>query len=66
MSGKPEDPSPEAMKRRPFEQKTYSLAAEQLFPWDKALATADAIEDAEILRKMARDRKADSAADKRG
>jgi len=28
-----------------------SLGAEQLFPWDKALAAADAIEDQELLGK---------------
>ena len=35
-----------------FMQKTYSLGAEQNFPWDKALAMADAIEDEEINRKL--------------
>ena len=28
-----------------FRQKTFSMGREQLFPWDKALATADVIED---------------------
>ena len=41
-----------ARRKRPFVQQTYSLGAEQLFPWDKALATADAIEDEELLRKL--------------
>jgi hypothetical protein len=40
-----------AHRNRPFVQQTYSLGAEQLFPWDKALATADAIEDEELLRQ---------------
>jgi len=40
-------------KRRRFVQKTYSLGAEQHFRWDKALAAADAIEDEELLRKLA-------------
>jgi hypothetical protein len=38
---------------RRFTQKTYSLGAEQNFRWDKALATADAIEDEEMSRKLA-------------
>jgi hypothetical protein len=42
-----------AAKRRRFVQKTYSLGAEQHFRWDKALAAADAIEDEELIRKMA-------------
>jgi hypothetical protein len=37
-----------------FVQKTYSLGADQLFPWEKALAAADAIEDQELMRKLAR------------
>ena len=41
-------------KRKPrFVQKTYSLGREQHFRWDKALATADAIEDEELIRKLA-------------
>ena len=36
-----------------FVQKTYSLGAERFFRWDKALAVADAIEDEELIRKMA-------------
>ena len=39
--------------RRRFVQKTYSMGAEQFFRWDKALATADAIEDEELVRKLA-------------
>jgi hypothetical protein len=35
-----------------FVQKTYSLGSEQNFRWDKALATADAIEDEELSRKL--------------
>jgi hypothetical protein len=42
-----------AAKRCRFVQKTYSLGAEQHFRWDKALAAADAIEDEEVIRKMA-------------
>ncbi len=40
-----------ARRKRPFVQQTCSLGAEQLFPWDKALAVADAIEDHELLRQ---------------
>jgi hypothetical protein len=39
--------------KRRFRQKTYSLGAEQHFRWDRALVVADAIEDEEILRKIA-------------
>jgi hypothetical protein len=42
-----------AAKRRRFVQKTYSLGGEPSFPWDKALAAADTIEDEELIRKMA-------------
>jgi hypothetical protein len=38
---------------RRFTQKSFPLGAEQYFRWDKALAVADAIEDDEILRKLA-------------
>ena len=41
-----------ARRKRRFVQKTYSLGAEQLFRWDKALAAADAIEDEELVRKL--------------
>jgi hypothetical protein len=41
-----------ARRKRRFVQKTYSLGAEQLFRWDKALAVADAIEDEELVRKL--------------
>jgi hypothetical protein len=40
-------------KKRRFVQKTYSLGGAPSFPWDKALAAADAIEDEELIRKMA-------------
>jgi hypothetical protein len=40
-------------RKRRFVQKTYSLGAEQHFRWDKALAAADAIEDEELVRKLA-------------
>lgn len=42
-----------ATKRRRFVQKTYSLGGEPNFRRDKALAAADAIEDEELIRKMA-------------
>jgi len=35
-----------------FVQKTYSMGSEQNFRWDKALATADAMEDEELARKL--------------
>ena len=38
--------------KQSFVQKTYDMGAEQNFRWDKALATADAIEDEEISRKL--------------
>jgi hypothetical protein len=36
-----------------FVQKTFPLGGGMAFPWDKALALADAIEDEEIGRKIA-------------
>jgi hypothetical protein len=39
-------------KRPPFAQRTFSLGAEEAFRWDKALATAAAIEDEELSRKL--------------
>jgi hypothetical protein len=39
-------------KRAGFVQRTFSLGTEQLFRWDKALATAEAMEDEEISRKL--------------
>ncbi len=39
--------------RRRFVQKTASLGAEQHFRWDKALAVAAALEDEELIRKLA-------------
>ncbi len=38
--------------KRGFVQKSYSMGSEQYFRWDKALATADAIEDEELGRKL--------------
>jgi hypothetical protein len=35
-----------------FVQRTFSMGTAQNFRWDKALATADAIEDEELLRKL--------------
>ena len=39
-------------KGRPFVQKTFHLGAEHSFRWDKALATAEAMEDEELSRKL--------------
>ena len=36
-----------------YHLKTYSMGAEVNFRWDKSLAAADAMEDKEILRKLA-------------
>ena len=40
-------------KQHPFTQKTFALGSEPSFRWDKALAAADAIEDEELVRKLA-------------
>jgi hypothetical protein len=40
-------------QRRRFVQKTYSLGSQENFRWEKALAAADAIEDEELIRKLA-------------
>ncbi len=40
-------------RRRKFVQQTFPMGAPQNFRWDKALAVADAMQDEEILRKMA-------------
>ena len=40
-------------RRRKFVQQTFHMGAPQNFRWDKALAVADAMEDEEIIRKMA-------------
>ncbi|MGA7410712.1 MAG: ribbon-helix-helix protein, CopG family [Bryobacteraceae bacterium] len=37
-------------QERRFVQRTFSLGSEQNFHWDKALASADAIEEKELLR----------------
>jgi hypothetical protein len=39
-------------KRKPFVQRSASLGADQMFRWDKALATATAIEDRALARKL--------------
>jgi hypothetical protein len=41
-------------ERRPrrFTQQTFSMGAEQHFRWDKALASADAMEDEELVRRL--------------
>jgi hypothetical protein len=41
--------APEARLARKFGQQTFPMGAEQLFPWDKALSTSDAIEDVERI-----------------
>ena len=38
--------------KRSFVQKTFALGAEQNFRWDKALATAAALDDEELTRKL--------------
>jgi hypothetical protein len=43
----------QAKRRKRFVQQTFSLGKEQNFRWDKALAAADAIEDEELIRKLA-------------
>jgi hypothetical protein len=45
--------SRDAPKRaRKFVQKSFGMGASQEFRWDKALAAADAIGDAELSRKL--------------
>ena len=39
-------------RRGRFVQKSFSLGQEQNFRWDKALATAAAIEDEELSRRL--------------
>lgn len=39
-------------RRRRFVQRSFSLGSEQYFRWDKALATAEAMEDEELGRKL--------------
>jgi hypothetical protein len=43
---------PKPRSKAKFRQKTFSMGREQFFRWDKALATADAIEDEELARKL--------------
>ena len=48
----PEENLNEASEPKPagkFVQRTFPMGAEQLFRWDKALAVADAVEDAERI-----------------
>lgn len=40
-------------KARRFSQQTFAMGAEQNFRWEKALAAADAIEDEELVHKLA-------------
>jgi len=40
-----------AQRKRRYVQPTCSLGAEQHFRWDKALGTAEAMEDEELIRK---------------
>ena len=42
----------EKRPRKSFVQQTFALGAEQNFRWDKALATADALEDEELTRRL--------------
>lgn len=44
---------PRPARARRFIQKTYDLGTSDDFRWDKALAMADALEDEEIVHKMA-------------
>ncbi len=39
-------------RKRHFVQKSFSLGSERNFRWDKALATADAIDGEELSRKL--------------
>jgi hypothetical protein len=39
--------APRPKPARKLVQQTFPMGAEQLFPWDKALSTSDAIEDVE-------------------
>ena len=39
-------------RTRKFAQKTFRMGEGQEFRWDKALAVADAIEDAELTRRL--------------
>ena len=39
---------------RPFAQKSFHMGACRDFRWDKALAVADAIEDEDLSRKLAK------------
>lgn len=41
------------MPQRPFKQKTVSLGIAKNIPWNKALAIAAALEDEELIRRMA-------------
>ena len=43
----------ESRGSHPFVQKAFHMGAEQLFRWDKALATVDAMENEELVRKPA-------------
>ncbi len=40
-------------KVRRFTQQTFSMGAEQHFRWEKALSAADAMEDEELVRRLA-------------
>jgi hypothetical protein len=43
---------PKSRSMAKFHQKAFSMGREQLFRWDKALATADAIENEELAPKL--------------
>jgi hypothetical protein len=40
-------------EKRAFAQKSFSLGAAENLRWDKALAAAEAIEDEDLVRKLA-------------
>jgi hypothetical protein len=40
-------------RTRHFRQQTFRMGGEQMFRWEKALATAEAMEDEELVRKLA-------------
>jgi hypothetical protein len=44
-----QDRAPEPKAARKFVQRTFPKGAHQLFPWDKALSTSDAIENVERI-----------------
>jgi hypothetical protein len=45
-------PAQPSRKKR-LQQRTFSMGAERYFRWEKALAVAEAMEDEELVRKLA-------------